>query len=1241
NLDVSSFNTAKVTDMSYMFANTYQITSLDLSNFKTSAVTNMSYMFFVMSNVRTIYVSDLWDVSNVTSSDSMFIGSSHLVGDGGLDQPNASPWDVTRAHYGIGGLLTYKLYEGNLYNSMNGINGSSALAPAAERPLNEPAEPVREGEDDNTVDVYIYEDTSNSTMYDGDDPDNAYGVWIDNGDGTWTYRFKIFDEDADYYIWESECTGYTWLEDELNAILFEYLQGMQDANVTIKNYKDESEEGKLIIYKELEGDYTEEDLEKEFNFTVTISGLEDGTYGDMEFTNGVAHVTVKPNSSVSAEHLPFGLPYKVTEDDDPLFAATYENAEGTIEDTHLIKINVTNHKQVGSLSITKIVQEDDTCEDTFAFTVTLSGDLISGTQLFGDYVFQDGVATVYVKAGETITIPGIPAGTEYTVTEAETEGYEHLEEHDVNISGVIVTDETIAVSFTNKPIEEIFGKFTLVKKVEGKDTTEKFSFQIILENLKKNTEYTINNETYTSNNTGYLVVDVELGNGDSVVFDNLPIGTKYTIIEAASGYIASYEVTDSEGLDLIVSPSGNNTTSNKDLSTKPEIVEEGEDITVTFTNTTELFRISFAKFDDMGNFLPGAEFQILGENGTVLYEFTSPEDEMTQYELAAGTYTLHEVKAPDGYIAADDVTFTIDDEGNITIDGGKVSFVEVSNPPTRLQIKKVDEDGNPLAGASMAVYLASGETGTEYSGDPLYSFITSDSAEDVTGILLPGTRYVLVELRAPDGYETADPVAFTTATDDSVVEVTMTDTLKTHEVPFLKVDKDGEPVVDAVLQILQGTEIIYEWTTTTEPKVYALKPGDYTLHEKQAPVGYKTADDINFTVGMDGTVTVGNTVLEQIEMVDIMKDYTVPVLKVDEDGNPISGVKLEIYLPGYVLGEDEPLMEITSGTEPTYVTLKPGDYVLHEKEAPVGYELADDIYFTVKMDSDVVVDGESVVTLIMTDVLKHYDVPFLKTDLDGNPLAGATLQILDADGEKVEQFTSGTEPKVLQLTPGSYRLHEAATPDDDAYFYAEDVYFTVNMDGTVNIGEEVVELVSMADERKYKMTLTKTVKEFDPEDNDKYFTFTIVITGKPEAVYTVDLSQASEEVEGNANPTEFTADETGRAEVTVYLYDGDSITINGLASGEQFEVTVTEEGAESYETTNKDSFTNKTRKSKTFHTTLEELGDDGLLITFINDHGTPPTGDLGSLTLYSFCTVYAMIAMIIYFLFTRRREETE
>ena len=70
-LDFSSFNTSKVTSMSNMFNNMPSLTTLDLSSFDTSNVTDMRYMFFSMSNLTTLDLSN-FNTSQVTNMNGMF-----------------------------------------------------------------------------------------------------------------------------------------------------------------------------------------------------------------------------------------------------------------------------------------------------------------------------------------------------------------------------------------------------------------------------------------------------------------------------------------------------------------------------------------------------------------------------------------------------------------------------------------------------------------------------------------------------------------------------------------------------------------------------------------------------------------------------------------------------------------------------------------------------------------------------------------------------------------------------------------------------------------------------------------------------------------------------------------------------------------------------------------------------------------------------------------------------------------
>ena len=103
-LNISSFNTSKVTSTWYMFMNCSKIMILDLSSFDTSSVTYMDRMFYLAGSLKTIYVSDLWDTSKVTSSFDMFFNCTSLVGAVPFDSTKV---DVTMANYTTG-YLTYK-----------------------------------------------------------------------------------------------------------------------------------------------------------------------------------------------------------------------------------------------------------------------------------------------------------------------------------------------------------------------------------------------------------------------------------------------------------------------------------------------------------------------------------------------------------------------------------------------------------------------------------------------------------------------------------------------------------------------------------------------------------------------------------------------------------------------------------------------------------------------------------------------------------------------------------------------------------------------------------------------------------------------------------------------------------------------------------------------------------------------------------------------------------------------------
>lgn len=98
NLDLSHFNTSKVTDMSYMFSGMTNLISLDLSNFDTSKVKNMYAMFSsafsgdAYDKLEKIYVNNDFNTTNLTDFSYMFFSRKKLRGGAGsfLSDPSTA-----------------------------------------------------------------------------------------------------------------------------------------------------------------------------------------------------------------------------------------------------------------------------------------------------------------------------------------------------------------------------------------------------------------------------------------------------------------------------------------------------------------------------------------------------------------------------------------------------------------------------------------------------------------------------------------------------------------------------------------------------------------------------------------------------------------------------------------------------------------------------------------------------------------------------------------------------------------------------------------------------------------------------------------------------------------------------------------------------------------------------------------------------------------------------------------------
>ena len=329
--------------------------------------------------------------------------------------------------------------------------------------------------------------------------------------------------------------------------------------------------GGLTVTKEVTG--THGNKEQEFHFTVTLEDKTfSGTYGDMEFTGGVATFTLKHGESATATGLPAGVTYKVTESeaDQDGYVTTQKGAEGTIPEGETVTASFTNTKEVtapepkpGNLKVSKTVGGNaGDKEKEFHFTVTLGDKTLSGT--YGDMEFTGGVATFTLKHGESATATGLPAGITYTVTEDDysKDGYVITQK---GAEGTIPEGETVTASFTNtKEVtapEPKPGNLKVSKTVGGNagDKEKEFHFTVMLED--KTLSGTYGDMEFTGG-----VATFTLKHGESATATGLPAGVTYKVTESEAdqdGYVTTQK--GAEGT-----------------------IPEGETVTASFTNTKEV-----------------------------------------------------------------------------------------------------------------------------------------------------------------------------------------------------------------------------------------------------------------------------------------------------------------------------------------------------------------------------------------------------------------------------------------------------------------------------------------------------------------------------------------------------------------------------------------------------------------------------------------------------------------------------
>ena len=435
---------------------------------------------------------------------------------------------------------------------------------------------------------------------------------------------------------------------------------------------------------------------------------------------------------------------------------------------------------------------------------------------------------------------------------------------------------------------------------------------------------------------------------------NLPIGT--------------YEIEETKTLNGLVL----NTTKyevkfeQKDLTTK--VYTEKLDI----SNDTTL--VEFSKTDITGDKeLKGAKLSVLDSENKVIDEWISTDKTHKIEGLTVGKeYILKEEIAPEGYVIATSVKFTIDDTNKIQKINMKDKVVSMS---------KTDIGGNEVEGAKIQII--------DKDGNIIDEWISTKEEHKIKN-LIENETYTLHEETAPNGFVKATDIIFKVTDEkkdqhieliNKIVEVTKTDITNGNELEGAElevIDEDGKT--------------IDKWTSTKEThQVKDLEEGKtYILKETSAPYGYEITEEIKFVVTSEK-----NT--QKIEMKDMPILKNVKVVKVDSETKET--IKDKFIFGIYEDSECTKLIkEVKSDKEngtALFEELRYGTYYIKEIKAPKDYELSSRVAKVEINDRGIFVDDEQVEekdgTIEFTFENKKIEVPKTGDESKIKLFAGAVI----------------------------------------------------------------------------------------------------------------------------------------------------------------------------------------------------------------------------------------------------------
>ena len=562
------------------------------------------------------------------------------------------------------------------------------------------------------------------------------------------------------------------------------------------------------------------------------------------------------------------------------------------------------------------------------------GDLIDGAVFNLKSSSYDGYEENITVTNGKIKVEDLPVG-EYILTETKVPGGHAITQKifKVTINKDEVTQRVVVNKIRptgnlkiNKALENSENENAVNKadydfsKVQFKITADHDIYDSVsLEKLySKGDAVTTGSGKGSNDDTVKLLTGTELGKGiytpdkdGKLELSGLPMGT-----------YAVEEVNSPEGFVL-------------DGGAKKVQFQQTDFVTLTYFNelniNNELTKTVFSKTDADGNNLYGVPMEIVdAKTGEQVYNWITDDNDLEIDGLPTGDYIWREVNAPEGYVLAKPIEFTVKD--------GDIQDIEMKN--FSVEFAKNGNDGNKLLKGGefqvtstktkqvldkwtsgehifditedMKTKLTSGEvvsnmyvdieddSSTYYrisknEGRDDYRLLMQANGEtkyynidingDETTHMIRGTvedqEYVITELKSPDGYATAESVTFKTNKEQNLT-VAMTDEITQFE--FYKKDiTSQEELEGATLQIKdKNGNIVDEWVSEKTPhKITGLTVGQtYTMIEVIAPVNYKIAQNKEFTVSDTGEV-------QKITMYDELMPVAKKV-KTGDSSNPFS-----------------------------------------------------------------------------------------------------------------------------------------------------------------------------------------------------------------------------------------------------------------------------------------------------------------------------------------------------------------